>query len=108
MVPNPYRGASAFEVANPFPTGRGERQVRFINLPPRATVRIFTVSGRLVRTLELNEGSNDGFTAGQLLNGSLPWDLLNEDRLEVAYGVYLYHVEAPNVGETTGTFALIK
>ena len=108
VVPNPYRGASAFEVANPFPTGRGERQVRFINLPPRATVRIFTVSGRLVRTLELNEGSNDGFTAGQLLNGSLPWDLLNEDRLEVAYGVYLYHVEAPNVGETTGTFALIK
>ncbi len=108
VVPNPYRGASAFEVANPFPTGRGERQIRFVNLPPRATIRIFTVSGRLVKTLELNEGTNEGFTAGQLLGGSLPWDLLNEDRLEVAYGMYLYHVEAPNVGETTGTFALIK
>jgi hypothetical protein len=108
VVPNPYRGSSAFEVANPFPTGRGERVIRFVGLPPRATVRVFTVSGRLVRTLEVNEGSNDTFTAGQLLNGSLTWDLLNEDRLEVAYGVYLYHVDAPGVGETTGTFALIK
>ncbi|MEM6287199.1 MAG: hypothetical protein AAF845_08575 [Bacteroidota bacterium] len=108
VVPNPYRGASAFEIANPFPTGRGERQVRFVNLPPQATVRIFTASGRLVRTLERNEGANDGITADMLLNGSLPWDLLNENRLEVAYGIYLFHVDAPGVGETTGTFALIK
>ena len=95
-------------MANPFPTGRGERQVRFVNLPPQATVRIFTPSGRLVRTLRLDQGSNDAITPGMLLNGSLPWDLLNEDRLEVSYGVYLYHVEAPGVGETTGTLALIK
>lgn len=108
VVPNPYRGSSQFEQANPFPTGRGERRVRFVNLPPQATVRIFTASGRLVRTLTLNEGSNEGLAAAALLNGSLAWDLLNEDRLEVAYGVYLYHVEAPGVGETTGTFALIK
>ena len=108
VVPNPYRGASRFEVANPFPTGRGERRIRFVNLPPRATVRIFTASGRLVRTLQLDEGTNDSITPQMLLTGSLAWDLLNEDRLEVSYGVYLYHVEAPGVGETTGTLALIK
>ncbi|PAP76565.1 hypothetical protein [Rubrivirga marina] len=108
VVPNPYRGTSQFEVANPFPTGRGERRIRFVGLPPQATVRIFTPSGRLVRTLEMNEGSNGSITTGMLLNGSLSWDLLNEDRLEVSYGVYLYHVEAPGVGETTGTLALIK
>ena len=108
VVPNPYRGTSAFEVANPFPTGRGERRIRFINLPPRATVRIFTAAGRLVRTLEHNAGSNDGITAADLRNGSLNWDLLNEERLEVSYGVYLYHVDAPGVGEKTGTLALIK
>ncbi len=108
VVPNPYRGSSQFETANPFPTGRGERRIRFVGLPPRATVRIFTTSGRLVRTLEMDQGSNDVVTPGMLLNGSLPWDLLNEDRLEVSYGIYLYHVEAPGVGETTGTLALIK
>ena len=108
VVPNPYRGTSQFERANPFPTGRGERQIRFVNLPPRATVRIFTASGRLVRTLEHNEGSNDAVTPEMLLDGDLTWDLLNESRLEVAYGVYLFHVDAPGVGETAGTFAIIK
>ena len=108
VVPNPYRAVSQFEQANPFPTGRGERVVRFVNLPPRATVRIFTASGRLVKTLTMDGGSNDGVTPDMLLNGSLEWDLQNEDNLEVAYGVYLYHVEAPEVGETTGTLALIK
>ncbi len=108
VVPNPYRGASRFEVANPFPTGRGERRIRFVNLPPRATVRIFTPSGRLVRTLQRDAGTNDLVTPQMLLDGTIDWDLLNEDRLEVSYGVYFYHVEAPGVGETTGTLALIK
>ena len=108
VVPNPYRGSSQFETANPFPTGRGQREIRFVNLPPRATVRIFTASGRLVKTLQLDQGSNDAVTPDMLLGGSLPWDLLNESQLEVSYGVYLYHVEAPGVGETTGTFAIIK
>ncbi|MEM1054502.1 MAG: hypothetical protein AAGI52_03170 [Bacteroidota bacterium] len=108
VVPNPYRGASQFETANPFPTGRGERQIRFTNLPPRATVRIFTASGRLVKTLQMDQGSNDSITPDMLLNGSIGWDLLNESNLEVAYGVYLFHVDAPGVGETTGTFAIIK
>ena len=108
VVPNPYRGASSFEPPNPFQTGRGERVIRFVGLPPRATVRIFTPSGRLVRTLEMDQGTNDALTPEMLRTGSMRWDLLNEDRLEVAYGVYFYHVEAPGVGETTGTFALIK
>ncbi|HYE96122.1 MAG TPA: hypothetical protein VD962_07915, partial [Rubricoccaceae bacterium] len=108
VVPNPYVGQSRFEQANPFPSGRGERVIRFINLPPRATIRIFTISGRLVRTIERNEGSNEGLTPEMLLDGDEEWDLLSEDNLEVSYGVYLYHVEAPGVGETTGTFALIK
>ncbi|MEM6327136.1 MAG: hypothetical protein AAF791_08460, partial [Bacteroidota bacterium] len=108
VVPNPYRGASQFETANTFPTGRGERAIRFVNLPPRATVRIFTSSGRLVKTLQLDQGSNDTVTPDMLLRGSLRWDFLNENQLEVAYGVYFFHVDAPGVGETTGTFAIIK
>ena len=28
--------------------------------------------------------------------------------LEISYGVYLYHVEAEDIGETTGKFAVIK
>src|SRR5690606_13497091 len=38
VVPNPYVATNRFEVQNPFSTGRGERTIRFINLPPQATV----------------------------------------------------------------------
>ncbi len=108
VVPNPYVAANRFEPQSAFDQGRGPRVIRFINLPPQATVRIFTVSGRLVRTLEMNEGMNDPMTPAALLNGTITWDLQTNDNLSVAYGVYVYHVEAPGVGETTGTFAIIK
>lgn len=108
VVPNPYVATNQFEALNPFSTGRGPRVIRFIHLPPQATVRIYTVSGRLVRTLRLAEGSNDGLDPASLLNGALAWNLQSEEGLSVSYGVYLYHVEAPGVGERTGTFAIIK
>ncbi len=108
VVPNPYVATNQFETLNPFATGRGPRVIKFMNLPPEATVRIFTVDGKLVRVLYLSEGSNNGLTPDALLNGTLDWDLESEDGLSVAYGVYLYQVEAPGIGETTGTFAIIK
>ena len=41
-------------------------------------------------------------------NGLETWDLLTKDNLSVSYGVYIYHVEAPGIGEHIGKFALIK
>ncbi len=108
VVPNPYRGASLFEGTNPYSTGRGEREIRFIHLPPRCTIRIYTVSGHLVQVLEHNMGSNENLTADALLNGEVAWNLESRDNLSVSYGVYVYHVDAPGIGEKTGTFAIIK
>jgi len=52
VVPNPYVGLSSIEPANPLPgQSRGERRVYFENLPPKCTIRIFTVSGDHVQTL---------------------------------------------------------
>ncbi len=108
VVPNPYVVTNQFERLNPFTSGRGPRAIKFINLPPQATVRIFTVSGKFLRELRRNEGSNDTLTPSDLLDGTLEWDLETKDGLTVSYGVYLYHVEAPGIGEKTGTFAIIK
>ena len=108
VVPNPYRAVNGFEPQGVFDQGRGPRVLRFTHLPPQATLRIFTVDGRLVKTLRMNEGVNDPMAPAALLNGTLEWDLMSEDQISVAYGVYLYHVEAPGVGEKTGTFAIIK
>ncbi|MEM6335599.1 MAG: hypothetical protein AAF752_03475 [Bacteroidota bacterium] len=108
VVPNPYVVTNRFEPLNPFTTGRGPRVIQFTNVPPECTIRIFTAGGRLVRTLERQAGSNAGVTAADLANGILSWDLETDDNLTVAYGVYLYHLEAPGIGETKGTFAIIK
>ena len=94
MVPNPYVVSSILE-QQPYLQGRGERFIRFINLPSECTIRIFTINGDLVRSL-VHSG---------LENGSIRWDLKTKDGLEVAFGFYLFHVDAPSIGEYTGKFA---
>lgn len=99
VVPNPYVAAARWEPRNPFSSGRGPRELHFINLPQRCTIRIFNVNGILIDTIEHNSS---------LDNGTAIWDMLSKDNLEISYGTYLYHLEAPGIGEKTGTFAIIK
>jgi hypothetical protein len=99
VVPNPYVGAASWEERNPFPTGRGPRAIHFTHLPQRCTIRIYSISGELISTIEHDS---------QLLDGTAEWNVLTKDALQVAYGVYIYHVEAPGVGEKVGKFAIIK
>ena len=40
--------------------------------------------------------------------GREAWDLLSKDGLEVAFGIYFFHVDADGVGEKVGRFAIIK
>ena len=98
VYPNPYVTANPQEPTNPFNEGRGERRITFTHLPDRCTIRIYNVRGELVDTIERNSQINDG---------AENWDLRSDDGLNVAYGVYLYHVESP-YGEMTGRFAVIK
>ena len=98
VVPNPYVGASEFEPRSQI-EGRGERRIEFINLPPQCTIKIFNIRGELIKTLEHNGVTSDG---------SEFWDLRTEGQQDVAYGVYLFHVEAPGIGEHIGKFSLIK
>jgi hypothetical protein len=100
VVPNPYLAASQFELPTEFRTGRGERVIKFINLPVTCTIRIYNVAGEHVITLD---------HAGSLSGGSeRSWNLLNKDGLDVAPGLYIFHVDAPGIGETIGRFAIIK
>ncbi|MDP4115546.1 MAG: hypothetical protein Q8903_05400, partial [Bacteroidota bacterium] len=99
VVPNPYVATASWEAKNPYTSGRGPRSIHFTHLPPKCTIRIFTVSGELVSTLEHNAPNNDGTEY---------WDLLTKDKLAVSYGVYVFHVDAPGIGEKIGKFAIIK
>jgi hypothetical protein len=89
VVPNPYVGAASWE---PYSTsvGRGERRIYFMHLPNECIIRIYTLSGKLVDTIEHKSSISDGQES---------WDLVSKDGMDIAYGVYVYHIDAPNVGE---------
>jgi hypothetical protein len=99
VVPNPYIASASWERRTLYVSGRGERKIEFKNLPSPSTIRIYTVTGQLVKTLYKEPDPSDG---------SLPWDMISEDGAEVAYGLYIYHVDAPGVGEHIGKFAVVK
>lgn len=75
-VPDPFY----FE--NQFEEGQG---VRFVNLPVRATIRIYSSSGVLIRVLDHQPAARNGDTF---------WNLKTRNGQRVASGVYFYHVEA--------------
>tara|TARA_R110002124_G_scaffold120157_3_gene278043 strand:+ start:32270 stop:35569 length:3300 start_codon:yes stop_codon:yes gene_type:complete len=99
VVPNPYVASSDFEPANTYRAGRGERRIYFMKLPAKSTIRIYTITGQLVQTLYHDSTIDDGQVA---------WDLVTKDGMNLSFGVYLFHVEAEGIGETTGRFAIIK
>lgn len=100
VVPDPYIAVSSVErlVINQ-DEGRGSRNIDFVNLPAKCTVKIFTAAGKHVQTLEHNATAD---------KRRLSWDLRTKDGLEVAFGVYFYVVEAEGIGIKTGKFAIIK
>ena len=97
VVPNPYVAYSIAENPGNSPTERGDRVVEFRNLPPKCTIRIYTIMGELVNTIEKDDNTS-----------MATWDLLSYEGERIAYGVYIYHVDAPGVGEKIGRLAVIK
>lgn len=100
VVPNPYVVTHQGEqrLLSTQTSGRGEREIRFTYVPPGSKISIFTVRGELVRTLY----------AENLYVGDVYWNLRSEENLDVAFGIYVFVIDAPNIGTKIGKFALIK
>ena len=99
VVPNPYYATNSFEGLNTFTSGRGPREIQFRYLPQDCIIRIYTISGELVK--EIHHASSINYGTGK-------WDLLTKDNLTASYGVYIYHIEAKGVGEKIGKLAIVK
>ena len=100
VVPNPYVMTNMMEeaISNPFLNQR--RKLMFTHIPAECTIHIFTVSGVLVDIIAVNNAPE---------NGIVHWDLLTREGLEIAAGMYLYHVKSKVTGdEKLGKFAVIK
>jgi len=83
VFPNPYYGFSSRE------RQRLEKVVTFYHLPNNATIRIFNLAGTLVRVLQKSGPSQ-----------FLEWNLRNDNNLPVASGIYIAHIDMPDLGKT--------
>lgn len=81
VFPNPYLGVNRAE------TSRFQRFVTFNHLPQRATFRIFNLAGVLVKTIQKDDASQFA-----------QWDLNNTNGLPVASGIYIAHIDLPDLG----------
>ncbi|MDZ7821828.1 MAG: hypothetical protein U5N26_08480 [Candidatus Marinimicrobia bacterium] len=98
VYPNPYRVNALWDGS-----GVRDRMIWFTGLPEEATIRVFTLSGELIKTIEhqgstyngggtrrLQEGlSADAVYAG----GEHAWDLITDHDQALATGMYLFAVE---------------
>lgn len=100
VVPNPYIATNAMEtaVANKFLNQR--RRIMFTHIPAECDIHIFTSSGVLVDVIEVDN---------EPAAGMAHWDVLSREGLEIAAGMYIYHVKSRVTGdEKIGKFAVIK
>ena len=100
VVPNPYVVTNVLEqLDRQNPRDRGPRRVYFNHLPTECTIRIYTMSGELVKTL---------YHQSDLDDGKEFWDLTTKDNFPIAYGVYIFHVDAGELGQKIGRLGVIK
>jgi hypothetical protein len=83
---------------NPYAADRhAAARVVFKNVPAEVTVRIFTATGELVRTLAATNS-----------NGLVVWDLDNNARKKVASGQYMYYINTSKKDSQKGSISIIR
>jgi hypothetical protein len=82
VVPNPVRTGSSRLTTDNY-HGFPDDLVRFVNVPEKCTIKIYTVAGDLVWMNDHVDGS-----------GNVEWDVKNLNEQEVASGVYVYRIES--------------
>jgi len=114
VVPNPYRADTDYErsgwetaVTNGLTWNEQDRKIVFFNIPKKSIIRIFTLSGDLVKTLAHNGDATETNKFGEY---SKVWNLLNENNQAVASGIYLFSCEdmSNSRDKFVGKFVIIK
>jgi hypothetical protein len=91
IVPNPYYGLSEYE------TSAVDNVVKITNLPAKCTITIYSLAGRFIRQYNRDEVH----LPYQQINPDIAWDLKNARGSLISDGVYLIHIEAPDLGQRT-------
>lgn len=108
VVPNPYRVDANYEEMgweDSKDWDEHDRRLTFFNIPQKAVIRIYTLSGDLVKTITHNASSR----SAEAVN-AVDWNLINDNAQTVTSGVYLFSVkDAEDDGfDYVGKFVIIK
>jgi hypothetical protein len=113
VYPNPYRVNAAWDGGS-----ARTRRLNFYNLPARAEIRIYTLAGEIIAELDHDAATYQGDirwydnfagTERRLAGGEHSWDILSENSLDIATGLYLFTVKDLDSGDVQeGKFAIIK
>jgi hypothetical protein len=98
VYPNPLFGYNT--LSNYYSNTPDEPFVTFTNLPEDVTVKIYSLSGTLLRTLTTDDKDSP-------TSPFLRWNLQNESELRVASGMFLAIVSNPKYGDKVLKFAII-
>jgi hypothetical protein len=99
VVPNPYIATNAMEESKLNTDLKQARRIMFTHIPANCEINIFSASGVHVDEIIVeNSGSN----------GTIHWDLVSKEGLDIAAGIYIYMVETENSRVHHGKFAVIK
>ncbi|MEW5692379.1 MAG: hypothetical protein AB1765_03685 [Candidatus Hydrogenedentota bacterium] len=85
---------------NPF-RGDVNATITFQDIPDQFTIRIYTISGKLVYEYT-------GTTQALNTPGRFVWDVINGAGESVRSGIYVYYIESPGIGKKTGKIAIIR
>jgi hypothetical protein len=98
VFPNPLYG---YNVGTSYSNSPADEPfVTFSNLPEDVTIKIYSLAGNLLRSLNTSDKSS-------VTSPFIRWDLQNESGLRVASGMYLAIVSSPLYGEKVLKFAVI-
>jgi len=107
VYPNPYRNdvdyrGQGFEgLTQDFLPRDKVRAIHFANLPPKCTIRIFSIDGDLIRELSHDVSPADPtFSHAQ-------WDLITRNRQLIVSSLYYWSVEMPDGSTQIGKFVVI-
>jgi hypothetical protein len=116
VYPNPYSLSAAWDG-----TTARTRKIIFYNLPDEAEIRVYTLGGDLVASLEHNAATYDGSDIAWFDNfageadkrvfsgGEHAWDVLSESEQTITQGLYLFTVKDLRSGKVRqGKFAVLR
>lgn len=81
---------------NPYKSSSGHSRIIFMNLTENSTIKIYTISGELIKVIK------------EQIGGMAEWDVRNKKGKKIASGIYIYLITNKAGEKKKGKIAIVK